>query len=754
MTTKQLTGLFCTAFLIVPMLLVAQGSWEKLPSPFGLDYEGRSFTQYNGRIYLVTSTGLYRSQDEGRNWESLPLPPLPSFQNVQIDSTGAILLSGNGLRIGPDPYTGPTLFKSVDEGKNWLPITTVNKRISNLIVASDGSYVFERAQESLVRSTDGGDTWKPVEHTLPIDSTSSVLAIGKFPNGDLIASYQHNKVFYEIQSTDNGLTWTGSKAALSTGYYTVTDDIYYSLLIDPQSIHLDKWICRHVERGGPCTQKDFLKRAQTTLSIAQAPDQTLYFMHDRIFTSTDLGITWDSGTRLPGFTSQTLFAIGSRLLSFGRGGPYASDDGGQTWVPSNHGIMRTQIGGLVVFPMKNGSMLVAGQGSAMNEIQVNPLKHSVLTKPLPYWHSAPMFGETADQTLFIAYGANIWMRPNGSTEFMPLPRATTKRDGNKEASVQSAASSNIASMSIISDATRNMLLLGSKDIMEVYDISSSSWTSIDLPRNDPWSRTVTHIAITSDAIFASYDTAVYRLYLSDLLADEPAHDLWHKVLDLRVNDAVATMNGAGAENVLVFAWNELKVTTDNGDTWQTIPSPVADARYHTARLTQDGTVFASFDHRVAGSFRNDIYFAHIDDMVWKPLDTEHFQNSPVTWIGESVSGEIYATSESGAAYRLLIPSSVNEREASSFRNLSASVSPNPNAGNLNISVSTEIAASYDVSIYDMSGRIVHANGKHNLEAGKSQFIVDITGLPSGSYRCEFLAVSTGERFSVPVLIVR
>ena len=102
--------------------------------------------------------GIYRSTDSGATWSVM--------NDVQVSHFGAPLWASDGAIYWPlVSDTGMT--KSTDLGKTWTKIVGSGAIVGvTPLELPDGSIVTV-GTDHLVRSSDGGKTWKPILNPLP-----------------------------------------------------------------------------------------------------------------------------------------------------------------------------------------------------------------------------------------------------------------------------------------------------------------------------------------------------------------------------------------------------------------------------------------------------------------------------------------------------------------------------------------------------------------------------------------------------------
>lgn len=199
------------------------------------------------QVWALSRQGLFRSDDNGDNWQSLSLPQGTNLVNRLVaDSSGSIyLLSDQGIHVSTDNglswterHTGiraqsfnhlqvsPTdgswfaqassLFRSNDLGINWSDIG-ISSPLSNTTLAVSLSSInpaklYAASADSPWVTTNGGDTWMALpppglgsttlrSWTDPTDDQTVIM--GDFGSGSFSLTFAGL-----YRSTDGGLSWT------------------------------------------------------------------------------------------------------------------------------------------------------------------------------------------------------------------------------------------------------------------------------------------------------------------------------------------------------------------------------------------------------------------------------------------------------------------------------------------------------------------------------------------------------------------
>lgn len=126
----------------------------------------------DGTMYIAAEAGsVYRSDDGGESWITLPAPYEGSFFGI-LPVDGAVLLFG--LR--------GHLYRSEDAGESWQEIETDTvAMLTDGIVMSDGTIVIVGLGGKVLRSTDGGRSFDVFQEA----NRRGISAIVEYKPGDV-----------------------------------------------------------------------------------------------------------------------------------------------------------------------------------------------------------------------------------------------------------------------------------------------------------------------------------------------------------------------------------------------------------------------------------------------------------------------------------------------------------------------------------------------------------------------------------------
>jgi photosystem II stability/assembly factor-like uncharacterized protein len=183
---------------------------------------------------LSTGDGIYKSTDAGKTWTHLGLRDAYQIAAIVIDpqDSNRLFVAAVGHPYGPNPERG--VFRSTDGGQTFQKVLykDENTGAADLVLDPSNSRIvyavlwaarvapweirsgesFITAGSGLFKSTDGGDTWRPLTAGLPTAQDS----LGRI--GIAVSTSQPNRLYATIEahkdragiyrSDDSGESWT------------------------------------------------------------------------------------------------------------------------------------------------------------------------------------------------------------------------------------------------------------------------------------------------------------------------------------------------------------------------------------------------------------------------------------------------------------------------------------------------------------------------------------------------------------------
>ena len=178
----------------------------------------------NRRLFLTSNNGLYRSDDFGESWTLCEdgLPTCGYFNTIAASPA-----NNNYIYLGEKRgYSDQRLYKSIDCGLTWEPISTIDGGIIAHYIACDSfdpytAYItFDTL--GILKTTDGGNRWIDINANLPLDVDYVSMS------GIMINPYNPDNIFVCVQgkgifiSNNGGLHWDdfneGMENSFSSGY--------------------------------------------------------------------------------------------------------------------------------------------------------------------------------------------------------------------------------------------------------------------------------------------------------------------------------------------------------------------------------------------------------------------------------------------------------------------------------------------------------------------------------------------------------
>ena len=270
---------------------------------------------------LSVGKGMYKSMDGGKTWKHLGLRDAQQIANIIVDQRdpNRVFVAVVGHPYGPNAERG--VFRSTDGGETWKKVLGPDENTGAADLAFDPSnpqtiYAVlwaarvapweVRSGESfyvpgsgLYKSTDGGESWKPLTNGLPgaADRLGRIgIAVAPTLSLRLYASVEAGKKAGVYRSDDGGESWT-----------QVNDD-------------------RRIGGRGP-----------GAMGIAVAPDNpdVVYVANTSTYRSTDGGHTFTAIKGAPGGDDYQRIWINPRLPRIialtSDQGCTISLNGGETW---------------------------------------------------------------------------------------------------------------------------------------------------------------------------------------------------------------------------------------------------------------------------------------------------------------------------------------------------------------------------------------------------------------------------------------
>ena len=340
-----------------PLSAAVPGAWKSLGPPGGSVSDLVLAPSRPQTMYAATGTAVFRSLDGGASWVdvSAGLGTPPSVSAVAVDPTHPMTVYANSQG---------GIYKSLDGGATWTKkapnfgVSEIVAPVSNRVYVSTTNGFFEstngggawtlltrglpnpyRAGELVVdpsdpnrlyavavginshvygvfKSVDGGSSWKRSDSGIPVDQGISALAIDPSSPKILYAATFNDRVF---KSRDSGASWRSAGPAL--------DDPISFLWVDPK--------------------RSNLVYAATVPGLSRSDDGGASWVD--VAQSLPAG-AYVSALVFPPGTPRTVLAGVFTYGGVERGGVFASQDSGGSWMLRSKGLSSLDVTSIAVSP--------------------------------------------------------------------------------------------------------------------------------------------------------------------------------------------------------------------------------------------------------------------------------------------------------------------------------------------------------------------------------------------------------------------
>jgi photosystem II stability/assembly factor-like uncharacterized protein len=144
-------------------------NWTRIATPQMVFFIAPDATLSN-RIFIASDTDIFRTDDSGSTWTNV-LPGVRAASTIAVSPDVVAFLGREGMKR--------FVYRSLDGGTTWdkfdsvsaYPFTTTE---STTILAG-GRSLFALVPGRIIRSDDGGATWRSISETLPFVPTSIAI---------------------------------------------------------------------------------------------------------------------------------------------------------------------------------------------------------------------------------------------------------------------------------------------------------------------------------------------------------------------------------------------------------------------------------------------------------------------------------------------------------------------------------------------------------------------------------------------------
>jgi photosystem II stability/assembly factor-like uncharacterized protein len=268
------------------------------------------------RSQITYGDGMYKSTDGGKTWKHIGLENTRQIGRISVDpkNPNIVFVAALGHVYGPNPDRG--LFRSKDGGSTWEKVLFKNENVGAIDVAidpTDSKTVYATLWNTrrppwsiyppsygpgggIFKSTDGGNTWKPLENGIPVDGQGRIGITISPTNPRRLYAIVDAKVGGLYRSDDAGASWkliSDQKRLWGRGWY------FCKIVVDPKD------------------------------------QDTVYVSNTSVYKSTDAGQTWTAIKGAPGGDDYHQLWIypadPKRMILASDQGAVVTEDGAATW---------------------------------------------------------------------------------------------------------------------------------------------------------------------------------------------------------------------------------------------------------------------------------------------------------------------------------------------------------------------------------------------------------------------------------------
>ncbi|AFY57592.1 hypothetical protein Riv7116_5196 [Rivularia sp. PCC 7116] len=189
----------------------------------------RALTNDESDIFAGTDNGIYRSSDYGKNWQSKRLEDADnvfSLINYQLgDKTYLFAGTDNGV------------YRSEDEGETW---TTFNNDLPENITVyaldSDDTNLFAATNEGIFTSTNNGDSWQEINQGLTKTNITSLAVNHKIFAGALFSGFKETEwLDFEVTQPEIDLNTIYPKILENSWIVLLNENLFQAVRVNKVS---------------------------------------------------------------------------------------------------------------------------------------------------------------------------------------------------------------------------------------------------------------------------------------------------------------------------------------------------------------------------------------------------------------------------------------------------------------------------------------------------------------------------------------
>ena len=579
----------------------------------------------NSQRSVSYGSGVYRSEDGGKNWENKGLKTSEHIGKILIDprNSHVIYVAAQGPLWAPGGDRG--LYKTTDDGKTWNAILTISKNtgVTDVVMDPRDSNVLYVAayqrrrhvwtmidggpESAIYKTVDGGSTWKKLTNGIPTEDLGRIgLAISPVNPDVVYATIEAaNKKGGFFRSVDRGANWDKQSE-----YVSGSPQYYSEIFPDPGNVDrvyaMDVYLMVTDDAGKTFHRLGEKNKHVDNHAMWIDPDNTNCYLvgcDGGIYESFDRGATWNFKSNLPvtqfyrvavDNTLPFYYVYGGTQDNFSLGGPSRTTDiagvtnadwyvtvGGDGFVTRvdpedpNTVYSESQYGGLVRYDKRSGENL--------------GIQPSEEPGDAPYhwnWDSPLIISSHSHTRLYFAANKVFRSDDRGDSWRVISPDLTRGLDRNKlpvmdkiwgaDAVAKSASTSLYGNITCLAESPlkEGLLYAGTDNgLIQVTEDGGGHWQKLDRFPGVPEMAYVSRLETShheANTVFAAFDNHKMGDFAPYLLKSMNAGKSWTSIKgNLPDSGTVYAIVEDHVNRDLLFTGTEFGVyfTIDGGNHW-------------------------------------------------------------------------------------------------------------------------------------------------------------------------------------------
>jgi photosystem II stability/assembly factor-like uncharacterized protein len=625
---RTVTG-FCIALLLGS---ACRGAHAAAWFPFGPDGgDARAFAsdpKDPAHLYLGAANGwIYQSNDAGRSWERLAR--VGQRDDLVIDNILVDAQDPKRLVVGawaPGERTDGGIYLSADGGATWQSQPEMRgQSVRSLTDApSDPEVMAAGSLDGVFLSRDRGAHWERIspEGSTEIHEVES-LAIDPTDPNIIYAGTWH----LPWKTFDAGKTWTSIKQGI------IEDSDVFSIIVDPkQPSVVYASACSGIyksEDGGVKFQKapGIPSQARRTRVLMQDPNNL-----ETVFAGTTEGLyrTFDGGKNWVQTTSADLIVNDVYvdpgdskhvLMATDREGVWVSDDGGDSFAPSNKGFSARQITAYASDAQHPATLYVGvvndKQWGGVFVSRSGGLSWSQLSQGLD-GNDVFSLVQAPDGTMLAGTGHGIYrLQDVAWVRSADVGKATAIGDAVAPVVEPLAAPAPVARVRQVRQGRRKRATTVAERRAEAKaraEAAAAEVKTAEAAAPKGFNGSVYGFALSGDSIFAATSEGVLRA---------PANGAAWSITDALPSGEWRFV-AASKANVVAASLTAVEMSIDGGDTWQRVALPEKVDQVSALAVDETGGVwvagregvFVSPDAGATWTMLRDLYVRNINSIYY------------------------------------------------------------------------------------------------------------------------------------------